>query len=400
MKILNNIVILLIGCLICQPIYATDISSLVDMVMANNPTIQIERKRNAAELLSLQSENTLADLEVEFSHLWGQKGIGNKLGIEISQSFDWPGAYKARTEANKSVVKAMDLLAVANESAVRLEVRQVLLDIVNARMKMNLYRDVLAEIDSLSVIVNRDVANKAVSILDGNKLRIERIALARKYAEALDTYHNSCFRLTELNGGKSCEEVVSQITDFPSITDLRPLEDYYTEATMFNPEIRYRESLSAANQAKAHAANLDLYPGFSVGLRHELEQGDRFNGFSISMSLPFFSGRGKKKSVLLEGEAQRMESEQLAVVTRARVNNDYKSAERLLNDIRQYSSIIESVDNLRLLRKAFEARLISVLDYISDLIYFTDATSDYYDLKYRYHLQLASLERYSGYISR
>ena len=68
---------------------------------------------------------------------------------------------------------------------------------------------------------------------------------------------------------------------------------------------------------------------------------------------------------------------------------------QLIKEIREYSSIIEAEDNLRLLNKAFEARHISVLDYISDLIYFTDATCEYLDLNHAYRLKLASLERYS-----
>ena len=57
--------------------------------------------------------------------------------------------------------------------------------------------------------------------------------------------------------------------------------------------------------------------------------------------------------------------------------------------------MIENEDNIRLLDRAFDARHISLLDYISDLIYFTEAAGNYIDLKLERLIIVASLDRYA-----
>ncbi|MDE6323668.1 MAG: TolC family protein, partial [Paramuribaculum sp.] len=364
-------------------------------IVENNGAYQLELAKAEADILDKKIANNLEDPEISVSHVWGAEGIGNKFGIEVSQSFDWPGVYSARSEAVAKNSLALKHLAEANRIELILQAKCLLIDLSNAAMKRNAYRNALKVIDSLSVIVAKDVERKEVSILDGNKLKIERISISRKYNDAVNVFNDAYVQLIELNGGKARPDIVEYADREFTLPSLRSLDDYLLESANANPEMSYRAQLSKLNLANEKVAKLESLPGFSVGLRHELEQGDRFNGFSVSMSLPFLSSRGKKKAAKAQTVASELETDRISVSTRARITGDYNSAKQLMQEISEYKLIIEAEDNLRLLNRAFEARHISVLDYISDLVYFTDATCEYLDLNHAYRLKLASLERYS-----
>ncbi|MDE6101324.1 MAG: TolC family protein [Paramuribaculum sp.] len=374
---------------------ADSLDIMAKSIVENNGAYQLELAKAEADILDKKIANNLEDPEISVSHVWGAEGIGNKFGIEVSQSFDWPGVYSARSEAVAKNSLALKHLAEANRIELILQAKCLLIDLSNAAMKRNAYRNALKVIDSLSVIVAKDVERKEVSILDGNKLKIERISISRKYNDAVNVFNDAYVQLIELNGGKARPDIVEYADREFTLPSLRSLDDYLLESANANPEMSYRAQLNKLNLANEKVAKLESLPGFSVGLRHELEQGDRFNGFSVSMSLPFLSSRGKKKAAKAQTVASELETDRISVSTRARITGDYNSAKQLMQEISEYKLIIEAEDNLRLLNRAFEARHISVLDYISDLVYFTDATCEYLDLNHAYRLKLASLERYS-----
>lgn len=371
-----------------------DLDAIAMSVARNNSQHTIDSLRNSSDIMQQRAENNLSDPEIEFSHLWGNSGAGNKLGVQISQSFDWPGAYAARSRAITHNTRSLDLLAMVNRSDLLLRIKQTLIETIYAHQLQRLYAEALDEIDSLAAIVQRNVEKKEISVLDGNKLKIERISMSRKFNDAASSVASASEKLRELNGGKAVTDLMESLLDYPASTSLRPIQAYLDENRRLNPQIAYNRSLAGAAAADIKALKAEALPGFSVGVRHELEDGDRFNGFSVSMTLPFLSSRHKRKSAELNRKVVELSASQTDIADESRIMTDYNSALTLSKEIAQYDSVLADGENLQLLRKAFEMRYISLTDYISDYIYFTDAKADYLALLYNYHLQLASLERY------
>ena len=115
---------------------ASDFDDVLDTVVKNNLGLKYGLADKEASIAEMKSENTLEAPEVGFESLWGMKGIGDKRNFSISQSFDWPGVYAARSEAVRKSETAMQYL---RESAVidtRMEVRMLLLDIIYARQRL------------------------------------------------------------------------------------------------------------------------------------------------------------------------------------------------------------------------------------------------------------------------
>ncbi len=394
-RVITSIIFASAGVVCASASGPIDIDELVDKIVANNGIHDAQVAANAAQIQAIKTENNLSDPEVEFTHLWGQKGIGNKYDIGISQRFDWPGVYSARNKAAQSTARALDYLALQNVSDLRLRVKQTMIDAISARKKIDLYGEVLVTIDSLSRIVERNVKNREVSILDANRLKIERIAFASKYDEATMAYDEACSTLTGLNGGIQCPEILLQLTEYPGQTILRPLQAYQAESDRLNPQKNYQSSMYNAYMDQAKAIRRGSLPGFSIGYNHEYEMGERFNGFSVSMTLPFLSNKGKSKARELETKAFTLQSVQNDIATYSRIAVDYSKASLLSKQIGDYSEIFDEQNHIQLLNKAFEARQLTILSYLTDLIYFTEAKSNYLDLEYEYQLLMASLDRFA-----
>ncbi len=384
--------------LTAMPIEAQSVSyldNLAGTLAASNNSYKASLARNAVEIAGMGLENNLADPEIEFGHVWGQGHAGNKYDIQISQSFDWPGVYSARNKVSRARKAALDCQTEVMRNELLLNIKLAMLDVINNRKQMELYESIIGSIDSLSAIVAKDVANKDVSILDGNKLKIERIGIMSKYRSAFASYEEACAKIREYNNGEPCPGIIEALTDFPMIEKLKPME-YYLEEAGNNPQILYRSAMEEMYRYSSSAIKKSSLPGFSVGLRHENEEGEKFNGFSVAMTLPFFSQRGKRKVHELENKAMVQESELAVLQSNSEISTSYMKATNLYTEIDEYGKIFNTSDNIRLLNKAFEARHINVLDYISELIYFTDAMSDFLNLQYQYHRTHSVLTRYSS----
>lgn len=379
-------------------LFTLSAQSLDNMALSigrNNKAYNASVALNKAEQKTLLSEANLSDPEVDVSHVWGANGIGNKFDFTISQSFDWPGLYKAKRNAANADLQVMEYEELNNLSDLIFEIKQTMIAAITAHNKMSLYRDALTELDSLSLIVEKNVQKKEVSVLDGNKLKIERIALNRKYKQSVTDYNLAYNQLCEMNGGKSCEEFFGHISEFSCSESLKPLNDYIEESNLYNPQQLLMEASVKAAQAKTKVSKMNSYPGFSVGYNYQKEMGDQFNGVTFSMSLPVFSNRNKSAAAKLNEQAVILASEQRENAEQTRINASYVKAESLLSEITEYSAILDSEDNLLTLRKAFEARYISLLDYLNELIYFTDAKVQYIDLRHDLRVEIASLDRFN-----
>lgn len=372
----------------------TDIDLIVNEIMANNAELNSTRLRTSAEKAALASSNNLEDPEVEFSHQWGQNGIGNKWGIDVSQSFDWPGVYSARSKANAATSLAMDYLDDAKAFDVRYNVRTALIDVIYAQQKIDLLRRMVSHIDSIATVYSRGAETGDISRLDVNKLKIERIGANRRLNESTLEYMTAVGTLKGLNGGKDVSGLVERLDHF-SHTGLLPQASYEDEALRNNPSVRYAEAMDQAESLNEKVLNHSRFPGLTIGYNHEYEMGDHFNGFKIGLTLPFFSNRHKAAEISSRRVALQAEQHNVETASLSEIRSVYGQIERLDKEMAQYGDVLSDGENMRLLNVALAAQHITLIDYLTEYNYFLDAQMSYIDICYQRELLMAKLTRYS-----
>lgn len=368
-------------------------SSITESIVSNNILSKYNLSKHRSDSLALLSDNNLSDPEIEFSHLWGQKGVGNKWSVGVSQSFEWPSVYSSRRKEIASVTEALAYELDASRIDIRQQVSSALIDYVYASKLVELNASIVSNIDSLSALYSRGFDLGEVTRLDINKLRIERISAAKGLSEARVRLDDAVARLTAFNGGSLPAKVLA-LSTYPDRM-LRPEQQYVSEALSLNPNLSYIEAMRHSASQRAATLSRQRFPGFSVGYNHENEMGDHFNGFSVGLTLPVFSTR--HKAAAASAAAVDMDLKMLdekASVT-ADVKADYAKARSLLSDIMLYRSALDDADNMRLLAKALAGGQISLTEYLLQVRYFLEAKLDYLELDYQYQLCVNRLEQFA-----
>ena len=122
--------------------------------------------------------------------------------------------------------------------------------------------------------------------------------------------------------------------------------------------------------------------------------GDRFNGFSLSLTLPFLTQRKKAKAAIMRAEAMAFEQDMELVKLAAGLQGEYDTACELRDLLRKYKDVMSDDSTYELLKKALDAGQINFLTYMQELNFFLTARRDFLDAHYRYHVAVARLQRY------
>lgn len=368
----------------------------VDFITSNNETLKADSINTQSQILSLQQKNNLSDPELDLSHQWGQRGIGNKWSVGVSQSFEWPGVYSARKKQVNAEVEALVQNLSAQENELRMNIRNALIEYIYTRKLIALYNDQLARIDSLIIIYNRGAELGEISKLDVNKLKIERIAASRQLNEAQNTLTGHQQTITNLNGGKDCSNELATLSDFPNV-EPGNVNDYIQTAQMHNPSIQALTMQSEAIRHESNVVRQSYIPSFSVGYSHDYELGDHFNGVSIGLTLPIFSNRKKKSEIA----SRRTFIETTQEIVQSEVHNEIKTLYRqvvnLDTEINQYRTVIEDKDNIRLLNMALDAGQITLIDYLQQVNYFQQAQADYIGIERQRAIYMSQLCRWENW---
>lgn len=364
--------------------------SIVDSIALNNKAVAAAAAQDISIRSALRTENRLEAPGLSFSHRWGQRGVGNKWSVEVSQAFDWPGLYASRRRANR-------LQAIASQSAVakvvydsRCGVAQSLATLIYSNKLQQLYSANLTRIDSLLTLYQRGFDEGEISILDVNKLKIERITASRNVAVAAQAVADAESMLLQLNGGKPVDDYLSSLNEFPQAT-LLPVSSYILAATTTSPEIIYRRNQVEATRAGEEVARRSRLPGFTVGVAHDYELGESFNGISLSFSLPFLTKGKNVEAARVATIAAETEAESAELSVRTSIESLYKKALMYYDEQLQYGKILAANDSERLLNLALRQGQITLIDYMVEINYFTEAKAAYIEVCYNYLLSVMAL---------
>ena len=388
------ILLMALALTVCS-VSASDFDKVLNTVVSNNMALKYADAENQAAIASLKSENTLDAPEIGFESLWGAKGIGDKRNFSISQGFDWPGVYTARSEAIRKSQAAMQYLQESAMIEARQEVRLLLIDIIYAKQRIAATEKICDGLSSLQKTFRKAVDEGNETKLDYNKSVIEKIAAERELKTLRGEYAAMLASLRAMNGGKDVEDLVASVGNIYPEVDLASLRPDVENIRAKDPAIAAMKADAEVQKSLLKVEKRSLLPGFTLGYSHEWEMGDRFNGFSVAVSLPFITGNKKVKASRLQVRASEMQQEMELIRLSAAMSGDYEKALQYRELLDQYEDIMNDNSDFELLKKAFDGGQINFLTYMQELNYFLAARRDFLETLYNYNCALARLQRYN-----
>jgi outer membrane protein TolC len=406
----------------CVAVQAQDsFTELAQTIASVNPSVAISTYTLKSEQSSLKAAVAPTDPEVTFEYLWpGSNEMTNRWSAGISQEL--PDFRKM--SATGKVVTALDSQIDAEQkSAMReavYEAETKLIEYISAKKELAMLTAIHENFDSLTATYTKAWERGEVTILDLNKIKIEH---ARSYAanrEAEGTLASLTSEIIALSKGKVTAAQLEQLTDYPAFGGMMLAADgkhgdavcdgqsstfhsagldddtlaWLQDAVKQSPQyVVMTEKQNVANEM-LNLASKSRFPKFSVGYSHAYEDGVHFNGVTAGVTLPVYSRNAEKAAAESAVFAAQAESDTKLLEIIAQVQADYAHALRLESQLRMLGPAVENTNSIRLLKVALNGGEISLLEYLQEVSYFTEATHEYNVARQDYASTLASLSRY------
>lgn len=368
------------------------IESILIEIEKNNTMLSAFRKSTDAEIIGNKSGIFLSNPEIEFNYLWGDpSAIGNRKDLKIIQAFDFPTAYGYKKEIS-------DLKNIQTELEYQKQLKETLF---NARLictELIYYNALKLELNK-RLKHAQNIANSMkikfdsgeTNILEYNKSKLFLLNIDKKLKSVEIEQSVLLNDLKILNGGNALEFSESE---FVLQTITPDFNDWYQQAEDNNPVLSWLNqelSISQTNEKLNSAMSL---PKFQTGYMSENVVGEKFQGITVGLSIPFMENKNKVKYAKAKSEAL----ESIIYDNKLQFYNQLKSlhskAASLQNEIKDYEQVLDSVNSSELLNKALEGGEITLINYFLEQSIYYESVNQLLDMKKEYFIVNAQLNKY------
>ena len=369
---------------------AERIDEILTSIAANNVELKAMLKDAEARNDDNRADNTLGGPSVEYSPFW-QKNVAGLSSSEliVSQEFDFPTLYAARSKSSGLQAKAMSLQYDAARRDVLLEAKQLCIDLVRLRNERELIEKRLGYACSVLEMLERKEQAGATTALEVNKSRMEKMSMEAAAQLNQSQQLSVMEALVAMNGSDS---IAFDGIDYPAEPVLADYKEYCARALSYDAAIVAARGEVAAARQEVNVSRQSWLPAINMGFRRNTAPGESQNGFVVGLSFPVWSSKYRVRAAHARQVAAELRAEDAERTTETRMQAEYQEFVTLGKTIRAYDGELMT-ETLRLLAKAVEAGQITVLEYFneSDVVY--GKMQELIEARYKYHTVMASLTR-------
>ncbi len=382
-KLLSLIVFSIFSCIAL----ANTADEIVELVLKNSPELKQYTLDFEAELLQYKTGNNIKALHAGISHKWKENGRKN-FDMDITQGFDWPGLYSARSAAAKSLSQYQNAQLSAIATKLEKNTRQLLIKASAQIQRLALLEKVHDGMQELLKSARLEQSNGSITVIDLNIIELQAASVSANLSNAYIDLDDMLKELSLLAGTNIKKEMLPQ--EFP-IDNLQPLDYYLDMINQSSPLVMEAQAKAEHARMQQRVAFRESFPGFSVSYKLERDEDIFINGVGIGIDIPVFSAKGKSAAAKMAMLAADHNVQTTINNLTQQVTTDYNSAVRLKNQVDAIGPVLNKYDNFKLLKRLFSDKQISLTGYISDVQFFINATMNYLNVRADYHTAILSL---------
>lgn len=385
---LKSIAFTLCGCFLSFGLQAqsASIEGILTEIEQNNRELQAMHSYMEGKRLELKSGNNLPDPQLGVYYLpFGEHPTGDYSEFQISQSFEFPTVYGARS-------------SLIDQQKVQLELgykakRQEILFAAQKYCQEMIYLSKRQAIEQLRVEQAKTVFDQAqelfskeqVGILELNKSKVAWLQEQFKVQQIKSDQRNLLLLLKNLNGGK--ELAFDQAVYF-TVLKLESKESLWQTKLTTDPsltQLKQQETI-AAQQLKL-SKNKSL-PNLTAGYNSQGVSGERFSGVYGGLSIPLWSNRNKVKAAQSNLEFQASYADSRTMEQYTLFEKQFNDYQILLAKFNDYQTTLGGLNSDELLLQAYQLGEISFMEYYIELQFYRQA----YDAMLQMENQLYQLQ--------
>lgn len=357
----------------------------------NNTTLKAYREKANADKIGNKTGINMANPEVEFGYLWGSpSGEGNRVDLNVTQSFDFPTAYRYKTQLSDGKNQQVDMIYDQQKVEILQQARLICVELVYQTKMNKILSDRLKQARELSDAYQKSFDQGNIDVLERNKTKLNLLN-AEKALQINEVDLNlSKSELQRLNGGLD-------ITEFNRYSDFTfPLNfiEWFAIVKANNPSLRVAEqevALSRKQEQLTRALNL---PKITAGYASERVSGTTFQGVSVGVSIPLWEGKNTVKHQKAQTVALQMQHEDSELQFRNTLKNQYDKAKKLSLLLKEYEDALSVTSSQDLLKMALDKGQLSLINYLLELSVYYETVDQYLETERDYQLAVAELQQW------
>lgn len=369
------------------------LQSVLESIEQNNTQLKALREMSTAEKLENKTANNLANPEVEFTHKPASKGEFAETGIEATQSFDFPTAYKYRGELINMQNKQVDLAYDVKRKDVLKEARTLLMDYIHQSKLLAIIEERTIYARELYTAYQNLFDRGDINILERNKTKLNLLEAEKDLQLSVVDVNSIKTELQRMNGGEPVSSLPANYGGYQLPLDF---ETWFQGVKYHNPALLIAEkNVDISRKQEQLARSLNL-PKLNAGYVGDLMRSNNRHGFLVSVSIPLWEGKNTVKSKKAQTVAMQYEREDAEHQYKNELKVSYEKAQKLAVLLKEYSEIIDNSNNFLLLKKSFDMGQMSLIEYLQELIIYHQAVDNYLATEKDYNLALSDLEQWEN----
>jgi outer membrane protein TolC len=368
-----------------------EISRILHEIEQNNKEIKAYSSWIESRKLALKSQNNLPDPQAGIYYLpWGEHQTGDYTEFQITQSFEFPTVYGARSKLIEQQQIELNWIYAERRKSVLLPAKQYCLQLVYLSKRKEIEQIRTQQAQQVFDHISQLFKNDEVGILEVNKAKISWIQEQFKVAEIENEQQNILLVLQNMNGGT---EVVFQPSEYEMSLELAHLDSIWSQKKESDPELKKLDQQEQVALQKLKLSKNKRLPKLTAGYNYQGVSGSNYSGVYGGISIPLWSNRSKVKSAATEYQFQQSFSN-------AELLNGYTIFQKRYNDYQvlkskflEYESTLSGLSSEAMLLNAYHLGEISFMEYFIELRFYREAIDSMLEMEVElYELQAILLD--------
>ena len=355
-------------CLLVGNIYSQTktVDELLNQIEQNNTELKAYQSYIDGQNLQNKSGNNLPDPQLSGYYLpFGEHQSNDYTEFEISQSFEFPTVYAARSKWNNLKEEQLQALFTKKRQEVLLKAKQGLISLYilqkQKTIEINRRQQSKQVYEQMQELFNKE----QVGILDLNKAKVAWIQ-EQFVVEQLETeIQNQITVLQTLNGEQSLELDNLQL-EIPF--ELQTMETLWSEKLASDPKLLELRAKEASAFQNVKLEKNKILPNLALGYNYQGVNGNNYSGVYGGLSIPLWNSQNKVKAAQANYEYQHSSSQVIKELLYAELQQEYNQYQLLFDKYTEYQNTIETLNSEDLLFKAYNLGEYSFLEYYMEVL--------------------------------
>jgi outer membrane protein TolC len=365
------------------------VDNILNQIEQNNTELKAYQSYIDGQKLQDKSGNNLPNPQLSGYYLpFGEHQSDDYTEFEISQSFEFPTVYAARSKWNNLKAEQLQATFTKKRQEVLLNAKQSLINLFILQKQKSIEIERKQQSQEVFQQVQKLFSKEQVGILDLNKAKIAWIQ-EQFVVDQLETeIKNQMTILQTLNGGETMVLDNLQL-DIPF--QIKILETLWTEKLAKDPKLLELKTNEVTALQKVQLEKNKVLPNLALGYNYQGVNGSNYSGIYGGLSIPLWNSKNKVKAAQAQYEYQQSSTEVAQQLLYAQVQQEFNQYQLLFNKYTEYQDTIETLNSEDLLFKAYSLGEYSFLEYYMEVQFYRDATDKMLQMEKQLQLLQAQL---------